>query len=617
MVDSNNQSGGGQPPTQNVGPMREAYTSPSDQQPQGGAASGVFNNQAQTAPTAASSPMAPVGPQVTFGPSVATRGRRPRRHMYEIPARTAQRFQEYSNQVGQSAERINELSQQQAAEMQRGVDDLRERRAEAEADLDERRQGIERSVGDYRAAISQLDQASELDPGRVWARADTPTRIMASIAMGGQAFANVMAGNVLDPSRRLGPIGQLGGAMQRLQQVISRDLELQENEYNRARHRAAARRDIYGMMRERFQDETTAHNMAEAAAYQMVQRQAQVFGNQIQNERTRIQLGQLGAQAGQAADQALQRALQARDRERARSRGGRRVPMTTTMPDGTQVTTMLSQRDFNRHMLGQHNESMESARTLQRALAQAQASGDPQAQRAAYSAINRFGSSLIPSLNNVQRTQESFGTLVQQATEAFRQEHGRLPDGIESLEIAGANPVRALLGSGRLRDFFAGYFESNPAGERFRQQLGQDLFNAIKQQSGAQFTDKEFERRMQIALGSMQTPEQILTGIQILGEMASGGAQTIRGLSPGAYRRFLSNNNITGDPLERVQGNQRSLNSLLGGSYSTNTAGNVVGLLDDLGVFEDDSDARGALYGALNSTEQTLGNAYGGIEIGD
>lgn len=617
MVDSNNQSGGGQPPTQNVGPMREAYTSPSDQQPQGGAASGVFNNQAQTAPTAASSPMAPVGPQVTFGPSVTTGGRRPRRHMYEIPARTAQRFQEYSNQVGQSAERINELSQQQAAEMQRGVDDLRERRAEAEADLDERRQGIERSVGDYRAAISQLDQASELDPGRVWARADTPTRIMASIAMGGQAFANVMAGNVLDPSRRLGPIGQLGGAMQRLQQVISRDLELQENEYNRARHRAAARRDIYGMMRERFQDETTAHNMAEAAAYQMVQRQAQVFGNQIQNERTRIQLGQLGAQAGQAADQALQRALQARDRERARSRGGRRVPMTTTMPDGTQVTTMLSQRDFNRHMLGQHNESMESARTLQRALAQAQASGDPQAQRAAYSAINRFGSSLIPSLNNVQRTQESFGALVQQATEAFRQEHGRLPDGIESLEIAGANPVRALLGSGRLRDFFAGYFEGNPAGERFRQQLGQDLFNAIKQQSGAQFTDKEFERRMQIALGSMQTPEQILTGIQILGEMASGGAQTIRGLSPGAYRRFLSNNNITGDPLERVQGNQRSLNSLLGGSYSTNTAGNVVGLLDDLGVFEDDSDARGALYGALNSTERTLGNAYGGIEIGD
>lgn len=609
MVDSNNQSGG-QPPTQNVGPMREAYTSPSD-------ASGVFNNQAQTAPTAASSPMASVGPQVTFGPSVTTGGRRPRRHMYEIPARTAQRFQEYSNQVGQSAERINELSQQQAAEMQRGVDDLRERRAEAEADLDARRQGIERSVGDYRAAISQLDQASELDPGRVWARADTPTRIMASIAMGGQAFANVMAGNTLDPSRRMGEPGQLGGAMQRLQQVISRDLELQENEYNRARHRAAARRDIYGMMRERFQDETTAHNMAEAAAYQMVQRQAQVFGNQIQNERTRIQLGQLGAQAGQAADQALQRALQARDRERARSRGSRRVPMVTTMPDGTQVTTMLSQRDFNRHMLGQHNESMESARTLQRALAQAQASGDPQAQRAAYSAINRFGSSLIPSLNNVQRTQESFGTLVRQATEAYRQEHGRLPDGIEDLDIAGANPMRAVLGSGRLRDFMAGYFESNPAGERFRQQLGQDLFNAIKQQSGAQFTDKEFERRMQIALGSMQTPEQILTGIQILGEMASGGAQTIRGLSPGAYRRFLSNNNITGDPLERVQGNQRSLNSLLGGSYSTNTAGNVVGLLDDLGVFEDDSDARGALYGALNSTEQTLGNAYGGIEIGD
>ncbi len=588
-----------------------------DQPPQSGAVDGVFSNQGQTAPTAASSPMAPVGPQVTFGPSVTTGGRRPRRHMYEIPARTAQRFQEYSNQVGQSAERINELSQQQAAEMQRGVDDLRERRAEAEADLDERRQGIERSVGDYRAAISQLDQVSELDPGRVWARADTPTRIMASIAMGGQAFANVMAGNVLDPSRRLGPIGQLGGAMQRLQQVISRDLELQENEYNRARHRAAARRDIYGMMRERFQDETTAHNMAEAAAYQMVQRQAQVFGNQIQNERTRIQLGQLGAQAGQAADQALQRALQARDRERARSRGSRRVPMTTTMPDGTQVTTMLSQRDFNRHMLGQHNESMESARTLQRALAQAQASGDPQAQRAAYAAINRFGSSLIPSLNNAQRSQESFAALINEATEEYRREHGRLPDGIQDLTVAGANPMRALLGDGRLRNFFAAHFEGSEAGERFRQELGQQLFNAIKQQSGAQFTDKEFERRMQIALGSMQTTEQMLTGLQILSEMASGGAQTIRGLSPGVYERFLRNNNIAGDPLRDVQSNQRSLNSMLGGRYSTNTAGNVIGLLDDLDVFEDDSDARGALYGALNNTQQTIGSAYGGIEIGD
>jgi hypothetical protein len=56
---------------------------------------------------------------------------------------------------------------------------------------------------------------------------------------------------------------------------------------------------------------------------------------------------------------------------------------------------------------------------------------------------------------------------------------------------------------------------------------------------------------------------------------------------------------------------------MLGGSYSTNTAGNVVGLLDDLGVFEDGSNARSALYGALNNTEQTLGSAYGGVEIGD
>ena len=32
--------------------------------------------------------------------------------------------------------------------------------------------------------------------------------------------------------------------------------------------------------------------------------------------------------------------------------------MITTMPDGTRITTMLSQRDFNRHMLNQHNESM-------------------------------------------------------------------------------------------------------------------------------------------------------------------------------------------------------------------------------------------------------------------
>ncbi len=601
MVDSNNQSGGGQPPAPSPG-----------QQPQSAAAMGVFaNDQSQAAMPESPSPMAPVGPGVTFGQPVVRRGRY-RADRVAIPARTAQRFQEFSNQVGQSAERINELSEQQAQHMQRGVDDLRERRAEAEADLDERRQRIEGATRDYQAAVQDIDNVSELNPGRVWARMDTPTQIMASLALAGQGFANIMMS-----TRRGGPPDRVGSARQRLDSIIARDLQLQRDEYNRARHRAAARRDIYGMMRERFQDEATAHNMAESAAYRLVQRQAQVFGNQIQNERTRIQLGQLGAQAGQAADQALQRALQARDRERARARGGRRVPMITTMPDGTRITTMLSQRDFNRHMLNQHNESMESARTLQRTLAQAQASGDPQAQRAAYSAINRFGSSLIPALNNVQRTQESFGALIRQATEDYRREHGRLPDGIEDLEVAGANPMRALLGSGRLRDFMMGYLEGNPAGERFRQQLGQDLFNAIKQQSGAQFTDREFERRLQIALGSMQTPEQILTGIQILGEMASGGAQTIRGLSPAAYSRFLRNNNITGDPLRDVQSNQRSLNSLLGGSYSTNTAGNVVGLLDDLGVFEDGSNTRSALYGALNNTEQTLGSAYGGVEIGD
>ena len=482
MVDSNNQSGGDQP-----------LMSMPGQPPQSGAVDGVFNNQGMAATPEAPSPMAPVGPGVTFGQPVVSRGGRQRRYMYELPARTAQRLQSYADQVGQSADRINDLSRQQAQHMQRGVDDLRERRAEAEADLDERRQQIERATRDYQAAVQDIDNVSELNPGRVWARMDTPTQIMASLALAGQGFANIMMS-----TRRGGPPDRVGSARQRLDSIIARDLQLQRDEYNRARHRAAARRDIYGMMRERFQDETTAHNMAEAAAYRLVQRQAQVFGNQIQNERTRIQLGQLGAQAGQAADQALQRALQARDRERARARGSRRVPMITTMPDGTRITTMLSQRDFNRHMLNQHNESMESARALQRTLAEAQASGDPQAQRAAYSAINRFGSSLIPSLNNAQRAQESFAALINEATEEYRREHGRLPDGIQDLTIAGANPIRALLGDGRLRNFFAAHFENSEAGEQFRQELGQQLFNAIKQQSGAQFTDKEFERRMQI-----------------------------------------------------------------------------------------------------------------------
>ena len=112
--------------------------------------------------------------------------------MYELPPELLKDFSLTLIKWGNLADRINDLSRQQAQHMQRGVDDLRERRAEAEADLDERRQQIERATRDYQAAVQDIDNASDLNPGRVWARMDTPTQIMASLALAGQGFANIM-----------------------------------------------------------------------------------------------------------------------------------------------------------------------------------------------------------------------------------------------------------------------------------------------------------------------------------------------------------------------------------------------------------------------------------------
>ena len=118
---------------------------------------------------------------------------------------------------------------------------------------------------------------------------------------------------------------------------------------------------------------------------------------------------------------------------------------------------------------------------------------------------------------------------------------------------------------------------------------------------------------MQIALGSMQTTEQMLIGLEILSKWLQAERRPFADLAQLSMSGSKKITTLVETPSRRAK--QPAFAELHAGrQYSTNTAGNVIGLLEDLDVFDDDSNARSVTCGAL-TTPANLGNAYGGIEI--
>jgi hypothetical protein len=176
------------------------------------------------------------------------------------------------------------------------------------------------------------------------------------------------------------------------------------------------------------------------------------------------------------------------------------------------------------------------------------------------------------------------------------------------VELAGINPMRVLAGEGRLRDYFQTWLVDNDQGQALAQRMNQAIFDAIKQQSGAQFTDVERIARRAIGHGHTGTPEQIMTGIGIIGEMMVGNLDMARGLDPEFYRTTLANMGIENDPIQQVRDNQAALRDLMGTSSRGNWIDGLVNLAEQWQPAEGDdaisADAWDAVRGEMHENSR-------------
>lgn len=523
------------------------------------------------------------------GGVVRGRGRRARPEAWQPHLRTGARYEQAAAGLGRAGGNIEALGRNQMMAAAQGIRRIAEDRSQGEERYAQRRQEMERGWGDYLGAVRQVEEAAELDPGRVWARTDTPSRIMAGIAMGGQIAARAFG----RPMER--------GPIEHFHALIRQDLDLQQNEYERGVGRARARQGVYNTMRQRFQDERVAMDMSEAAQWRQVQRQIGAYGNQIQNEQLRGRLGVMAAQAGAQADQAALRGLQARSREQSASRGSLMRQITMTDPSGRQHTTLVPERQFGQDVRTMMRNEAQMRGRAQQAMSVQGARGSQLRQRLSGGLLSRQGGAAVTGARNIIETQRLFREGVENAV---RQNGGSPRD----VELAGINPMRVLAGEGRLRDYFQTWLVDNDQGQALAQRMNQAIFDAIKQQSGAQFTDVERIARRAIGHGHTGTPEQIMTGMGIIGEMMVGNLDMARGLDPEFYRTTLANMGIENDPIQQVRDNQAALRDLMGTSSRGNWIDGLVNLAEQWQPAEGDdaisADAWDAVRGEMHENSR-------------
>ncbi len=473
---------------------------------------------------------------ITVGRPQRVGGRRPNPQAWQNQERTARRYEIAYEGIARSAQGVRRASEAQARSTAAGIQRVEDIQAANEERRNEMRSGMESAYADYLDRVRQVEETQALDPGRLWARMETPARIMSSIAVGLQGLARMFGRPVEN------------GAIQRLQGAVRQDLELQQEEYQRNQQAAEMRGNIYAQMRQRFQDEQQAMEMAEAAAWRVIQGRITGYSNLIQNENVRNRLGLMATQAGERADRAAAQALQARAREIARSRPRTMVPLTVQTPQGPQQI-MVSPRRLERTLLEGYEQQLRQAGQRQ----------DPHDTRADQAAINLYsrGTGLRGAQNTIAIQQE-FRSLVRD----LMVEQG-VP--ASQVDMPGFNPMRALVGDGRLRRVLMDRLEDDPRGSRLRQLVGLGIFNWIKNESGAHFTDSEFARRYGIMAGDRMTPQQILTGVELLSQANTNSLRQIRTLSPGVYQYLMRNSGIDYDPIAAVDYNQGTLNDLFGG----------------------------------------------------
>ena len=499
--------------------------------------------------------------------------RRPRPEMYESQFRTRDRYDALGQGLGRSAGAVGDLSNQQAEAAEAGQREIQNMRARNEERRGQIRRGIERSHQRYQSAIERVEQMEELDPGRAWARRDTGSRVMASIAVGLQGLARMFGK----------PIEE--GAIQRLQDLVRQDLDIQKLEYERAGEVAGLRRDLYATMRERFRDENSAMEMAEAGAWRLIQNRAEGYSRQIQNEQARNQIATVAAEAGAKADEAQQRGLAARAQEMRRSRGRRMITVSLPTANGP-VQLQMTPAQYQERMLEQYDAEAEA--NLEQRTADDRKSFD-----SAITAFHRPGGGMAPA-DSAIAAQTEFRNLVRAAVE---ESGGDTSD----FDLPGFNPMRSLVGDEGRRGAVFSAMEGG-AGDRLRALVNKAMYEWIKAESGAHFTDAEFLRRRNIVAGELQTPQQLMFGLQQLGRASLGGLRTMRAGSPRAYRQVVRNSGLGYDPIEAGEYSSAQMERELFGDLGSPTGG-----------YDRNSIMR--LYDASPQSQRALSRNPGGIRV--
>ncbi len=501
---------------------------------EGGAAAG-FNTEPIVAEEVSIGPsgvqMEWLQPQRRGGGRADPRAWEPHTRTQEGYGRAAQDLEETSRAVG-------ELSRRQAEASFRGIQEGESRRRRNEEERLDNNRRADQAWNTYLGAQREVDEMQELNPGRVWARMDTPTRVIAGIAMGLQGGVEMFGGEAVQD-----------GPIQRMQALIAQDLELQQEEFRRGRLRAQGRQNIYSLMRQRFSEDATANNMAEAAAWNLVARRINTYGRQIQNQGARTRLTSLAAQATERSNAAALSGLQAQRAERRRVAGSVRYPVRVTMPDGSSQTVNMSARQRREFILEQAENAQERFDTAIAAAGTRGAQEEQQRRSAALQEWRRWARTGLSGTQNLSRTTDLLRELVEQGraegVEGGEEDLG--PMGFWNI-LAGDSPLAQYVNEA------VNHGGGGEVGNRLRQSFGQDVFNYVFGQSGAQVSIPEFNRRTQAMAGAMQNTPGIAFGIGMMADQLAGGANVVRGAHPGVYSQNLRNLGVV-DPvvtLERV-----------------------------------------------------------------
>ena len=197
------------------------------------------------------------------------------------------------------------------------------------------------------------------------------------------------------------------------------------------------------------------------------------------------------------------------------------------MPDGSSQTVNMSARQRREFILEQAENAQERFDTAIEAAGTRGAQEENQRRSAALQEWRRWARTGLSGTQNLSRTTDLLRELVEQ---------GRA-EGVEGGEedLGPMGFWNILAGDSALAQYVneaVNHGGGGEVGNRLRQSFGQDVFNYVFGQSGAQVSIPEFNRRTQAMAGAMQNTPGIAFGIGMMADQLAWRGQRGAGGTP-------------------------------------------------------------------------------------